>query len=115
MATANCQEKDTTDVLDYDKDVPGWLKDKIINMSLDERYYTGAKVYRYDMGGEYLYHIYRPFDSCVYCELYDEDGTRLKPDEVKYFSKNKGEALLIWENRPPVPFDSLKWKQHDGP
>ena len=114
MATANCQEKDTSDVFNYDKDVPGWLKEKIINMSIDEKHYAGAKVYRYNMGGEYVYHIYLPFNSCIYCDLFHEDGSALSVDEVTDFKDKNREPLLIWENRPAIPFDSLKQKQHDS-
>lgn len=114
MATANCQEKDTSDVFNYDKDVPGWVKEKIIQMSLNEKQYGMAKVYRYEINDRYIFHIYNPLNSCIYCELYDEYGKRLNPDEAKYFNEHKGEPLLIWENRPPIPFDSLKRTKHDS-
>jgi len=76
-------------------------------MSIDEEHYGMAKVYRYEMKGKHIFHIYRPLSSCVYCELYYEDGSRLNQEELKYFAENKNDPLIIWENRPPVPIDSL--------
>jgi len=104
------QVDDSVEVFDYTKDVPGWLKEKIKTMSIDEKHYAGTKVFRYQIGGEYVYWINNPWSSCMYCELFYPDGTALSSESIKEFVKQKDEPLLIWQNYPAVPFDSLNRK-----
>ncbi len=89
-------------------EIPGWLKEKIKEMTLDENHYAGTKVFRYETGGDFIYWINNPWSSCIYCELYYSTGVRLTEKEIKEFMKEKDEPLLIWQNYPAVPFDSLK-------
>ncbi len=105
-----CQVGDSAEVFDYTKDVPGWLKEKILTMSLDEKHYAGAKVFRYSFEGDYVYWINNPWSSCIYCELYYADSTRLTGESLREFEKEKDEPLLIWQNYPAVSFDSLNIK-----
>ena len=105
LLSIECPGQDSSD---YMSDIPGWLQQRIKEMSIDEKHYAGTKVFKYEVDGNDVFWINNPWSSCVYCELYYADGNKLDMDEIKRFSEDKGEAVLIWENYPPVHFDSLK-------
>jgi len=106
--TVRCQVQDSTASQEQENDIPVWLKEKIKEMSLDEKRYTGTKVFKYEIDSVDVYSINNPWSSCMYCDLYYTDGSRLNQEEIKTFIKEKDEPVLIWENYPAVPFDSLK-------
>ena len=103
---ARSQSEDSAGVIDA-KEIPDWLKQKIIEMSIDE-HYAHTKVFRYEKEGNFVFWINNPWSSCLYCELYNYDGTRLSDESLREFLKTKDEPVLIWENYPAVPYDSLK-------
>ncbi len=105
---SKCQGGDSTSVSGYKNEIPIWLKEKIKVMSLDEKHYAGAKVFAYEIDSDFVFWINNPWSSCMYCELYNPDGTRLSDESIGEFMKEKKESVLIWENYPAVPFDSLK-------
>ena len=105
LLSVECPAQDSSD---YISDIPGWLQQRIKEMSVDEKHYAGTKVFKYEVDGGNIFWINNPWGSCVYCELFYADGNKLSEDEIKRFSEEKGEAVLIWENYPPVHFDSLK-------
>ncbi len=99
--TLSCQNVSTVESLNYEKDTPVWLKAKIDTMSTG-KYYMLAKVYRCEMNGEYIYYISNPISSCVYCEVYYQNGEKLNFEDEKVlydFEHNKKNELLIWERK----------------
>ncbi len=104
----NCQTEDSTAKPVNADEVPEWLMEKIKILSLDEKRYGMSSIFRYDSDSTVIYWINNPLSSCIYCELYHADGSRLNEGETKEFIDQKGEPILIWQNHPAVPFDSLK-------
>lgn len=103
----NCFAQDSTAAPDCGNNIPGWLQERIKEMTLDERHYAGTRVFAYEIDSTCVYRIQNPFSS-IYYDLYYSDGKRLNTEAVKKFIKEKDEPLLIWENHPAVRFDSLK-------
>jgi hypothetical protein len=78
--------------------IPDWLELKIDTMSNDI-YYGGAVVYRYTWHNEYVYYIDIPANSCAYCEVYRQNGTKIpfRTDaQLKDFLDNKTDQVIIW-------------------
>jgi hypothetical protein len=94
-----CKKENVTETFDYQRDTPGWLKEKINLMSGDQQYH-GTIVYRYEWKNQYIYYIFIPVSSCAYCELYYQDGSKVKfTNEISSqdFLDNKWNELIIWE------------------
>jgi hypothetical protein len=94
----SCNNSDITEPYNYERDTPVWLKEKIDSLSVNQLYY-GAKVYRYTWNRNYIYHITVPIWSCIYCELYDYYGNKIKftDNEFSDFFNNKTDEILVWE------------------
>ena len=95
----SCQKNNTVEPYNYKNDTPTWLKEKIDSMTTNPKYYWGTKVYRYEWDGKYVYHISIAISSCMYCELYEQDGKKLQLDNVTFpdFLQNKKNEVLVWE------------------
>jgi hypothetical protein len=97
----NCQiNNDISDPYDYEKDTPTWLKSKIDTISNSTNFYFGTKVYRYTYERSYIYYIMVPLSSCVYCELYNQNGDKIhfrNDDEFEDFINKRRNEVLIWE------------------
>jgi hypothetical protein len=87
---------DTIGPFDCVTDTPAWLRvklDSIPSLPL-------TRVYRYEWRGEYVFHVQDPISSCLYCELYDRNGTKIQllDDETfEDFLVNKKNQTLICE------------------
>jgi hypothetical protein len=95
-----CQEKDTTKSFNYERDTPAWLKARIDSISIDAKHYALAKVTRYEWKDKYVYHIYNGLSSCMYCELFYEDGNGVRFESEKEFQeflKDRKDSLIVWE------------------
>ncbi len=103
-----CQSVDSSSTAIKESELPGWLTDKIKEMSIDEIHFGVARIFMYEIDSMNVYWIDNPLSSCRYCEIYHSDGRSLNPDELKVFMNEKGEPVLIWENHPAVRFDSLR-------
>ncbi len=93
------QESNPAEPVNYDKDIPVWLKQIIVVMTEDQDYY-GTKVYRYEWNGKFIYHIMIPISSCAYCEVYDQEGNKItfeNDSAFEEFIKNRINETLIWE------------------
>jgi hypothetical protein len=96
LLTICCNESNS---VSYDNDTPAWLRQKIDDMSVNINYY-GARIYRYEWTGKYIYHIMIPISSCAYCEVYDQFGNKVifKDDYMfQDFITNKKNEIIIWE------------------
>ena len=101
LAFLSCQNVNTADSFNYERDTPAWLKAKIDTMTTG-KLYVRTKVFRYEMNDEYIYYISIPLSSCVYCEVYYQSGKKLnfKDEKVLYdFEHKKKNEILIWERK----------------
>ena len=83
----------------YERDTPAWLKVKIDSMSTNQLYHT-SKVYRNTWHNSYTYYIFNPWSSCVYCELYYDNGDKIifTDDEmIQDYMNNRKDEIIIWE------------------
>jgi hypothetical protein len=62
-------------------------------------YYGGTKVYRYKCSGSYIYYFEIPLSSCIYCEIYVQDGHKLSVtnDMLQDCLNDKKNEVLVWE------------------
>ncbi|WP_185957246.1 hypothetical protein [Gracilimonas mengyeensis] len=96
-----CQGNKGTNDFDFEKDTPQWLKAEIDSISLNS-YYQVIKVYRYTWKGDFVYHFEIPISSCVFCDLYDQNGSKLTFNDDKLFEdflENKHDKVLIWQRK----------------
>ena len=83
----------------YERDTPAWLKAKIDSMSNDN-FYVSSKAYRHTWNYNYVYYIRVGLSSCMYCEVYDENGGKIKFSDTNMaedYVKNRKNEVLIWE------------------
>ena len=96
-----CHKDNAVEPFNYDKDVPVWLKAKISLMSSDTaNFYYGTKVYRYSWNQVIIYYFSIPLSSCMYCELYDQNGNKVQivnDAMLQDFLKNRKDEILIWQ------------------
>ena len=77
-------------VNEYDE-LPAWLIPEAQKMAEDFKNFEGDPTLLYSINratgihGETVYHIYRAIDSCIYCNLYDENGNHV--DFIDVFGK----------------------------
>ena len=94
-----CQKDNAVNTYNYKKDAPVWLKEKIDSISTI-KYYTGTKVYRYELDNKFIYYFRIPLSSCEYCEVYYQDGSKMNftNNDVRLdFQNNKKNEVLVWE------------------
>jgi len=86
------------DSLDYEQNIPQWLKDKIEIIEADPAM-VGSIVYRYNWTDDLVFHINIPVSSCAYCELYTRDGERINYLEIDLpdFIQNRTDEVIIWK------------------
>ena len=86
----------------YDSEPPAWLKEKIDSISSSTRhYYDWTKVYRYNFNESFIYHFSIPASSCIYCELYNQEGDRItafNDSTLQSILNKKTGEVLIWVN-----------------
>ena len=95
----NCQNKNSIESFDSEKDTPAWLKVKIDSMSTNN-FYVGSKVYRHTWHNNYIYYIHIGLSSCMYCEVYYENGSKVKFTNdymLQDYLNNRKNEVLIWE------------------
>ena len=99
----SCHKDSGVGPFEYERDTPVWLKEKISDISSDTaQFYTKTKVYRYRWNESFIYHISIPLSSCVYCELYDENGNKVQITSdlmLQNFLNNRADEVLIWERK----------------
>jgi hypothetical protein len=88
-------------VFNYENDTPVWLKTKIDSVTTtNPKYYFGTKVYRYEWNEQYIYHFSIPASSCVYCEVYEQNGKKIQftnKEVISDFEQNKRNKVLVWD------------------
>ena len=84
-ACSNDDENST--VNDYDE-LPAWLISQAKNLEESFKNYSGDPSLLYSISrttgihGETVYRIYRIYDSCLFCNLYDENGKHVDYTDV---------------------------------
>lgn len=79
---------------------PEWLNNLIAEIHDDSLKLEGHIVYRYEWRNNLVYHIYYTLASCMYCETYYEDGSKIdwSKEDSSDFEKNKKNEIVIWRN-----------------
>jgi hypothetical protein len=98
-----CSTAGGSKISNLEKDTPVWLEEKINTISnFTGHYYDWTRVYRYEWNNSFIYLFSVPASSCMYCELYDQDGNKVTAfnDSLlqDILQTRKGE-VLIWENK----------------
>jgi hypothetical protein len=77
--------------------IPDWLKIKIAEME-DNKYYAGASVVRHEWKSTYYYHINIPLSSCLYCDVYNQNGDRVdwEVESREDYINNRKNQTVIW-------------------
>jgi hypothetical protein len=91
-------KKEKEDVL-----IPQWL-DELIQARKNDPFYMGAAVYRYHWNSAAIYEFEIPLSSCLYCEVYFEDGENINWEEnnLEDYIENRSDKIRIWYN-PYLP------------
>lgn len=99
----SCSSGISSDSFNYDSEAPSWLKEKIDSISNSTgHYYDWTKVYRYDFNESFIYHFSIPSSSCIYCELYNQEGdkiTAFNDSTLQSILNKKTGEVLIWVNK----------------
>ena len=98
----SCQKESGQEPFNYANDTPSWLKDRIAIMSNDTtRLYAQTKVYRYNWHSAFVYYISIPLSSCMYCDVYDQEGNRIQftgDAMLQDFLNTRSNEVLIWQS-----------------
>jgi hypothetical protein len=103
LVLLRCSMDRGSETFKLEKDTPVWLEEKINTISnFTGHYYDWTRVYRYEWNNSFIYLFSVPASSCMYCELYDQDGNKVTAfnDSLlqDILQTRKGE-VLIWENK----------------
>jgi hypothetical protein len=90
LALFSCHKKEEITV---SKEFPGWLRIKIAGLIPDEPLCKISEVTTIQYKGKIYYHVYCGLWSCMYCQLFDEQGNRpdWKDEDWQDFFANKKE------------------------
>jgi len=90
----SCKDKDEITPPDQ---FPLWLKFKITELTSESNLCAITDVTIIDYKGKLYYNIYCGLWSCIYCELYDENGNRpnWETDQLNDFFANKKEIKTL--------------------
>jgi len=88
LSLGACSNDDeNSKVNDYDE-LPVWLISQAKNMAESFKNYDGDPSLLYSIScttgihGETVYRVYRAYDSCLFCNLYDENGNHVDYTDV---------------------------------
>ena len=95
----NCQNQNSVEPFNYERDTPSWLKTKIDSMATNN-FYVGSKVFRHTWHYNLVYYIRVGLSSCMYCEVYYENGSKItftNDSMLQDYLNNRKNEILIWE------------------
>ncbi len=99
-----CTHEHATEPYDFVRDTPSWLQEKIAVMSGNSaKYYAFTTVYRYTWHSHYVYYISIPVSSCMYCELYDQHGNKIRLADntiLQDFLSTRTDEVIVWHLGP---------------
>ena len=73
LSVFSCHKKEETII---SKELPVWLKLKITELIPDQQMCEITDVTFIEYNGKRYYHVYCAIWSCMYCQLFDEQGNR---------------------------------------
>jgi len=79
--------------------LPEWLAKLFENGQFSSFGATQGKVFRGEWNGKIVYHIFNPMSSCVYCEMFYEDGNAIvfdSEDIIRSFRKTSKNWTFIY-------------------
>lgn len=79
--------------------LPEWLAKLFENGQFSSFGITRGKVFRGEWNGKIVYHIYNPMSSCVYCEMFYEDGNAIvfdSEDIIRSFHETSKNWTFIY-------------------
>ena len=90
----SCNKKEETPV---SKDFPEWLQLKITELVPEQNLCAITDVTIIEYNGKRYYHVYCGIWSCMYCQLFDEQGNRPVWDSTGWedFFANKKEIQTV--------------------
>ncbi len=79
--------------------IPDWLKPRLEELETSG-VCLGCTVQRSTYNNEYFYDVYCSYWSCLYCEVYSNDGTVVEWSEsfpLSDWLENRTRLLILWE------------------
>jgi len=94
FAVIACDKKDE---ITQPEQFPEWLKSKITELTAEHNICTITDVTIIEYKGKKYYNIYCGYWSCVYCQLFDENGTHptWNTEEMNNFFANKKDLTTL--------------------
>lgn len=89
LGVLSCDKKE---IIDGPEDFPAWLQTKITELITPNNLCNITDVTIIEYNGKKYYHIYAGLWSCMYCQLFDEQGNRPNWDTNvwnDFFAKKK--------------------------
>jgi len=97
-----CGTGSSSETYNFNEDMPEWLEGKIDSISSASGHYNDLiKVYRYNWKSSFIYYFSNPLSSCMYCEIYDQDGKKMTASNDSLLQntlKTRDGEILIWKN-----------------
>ena len=111
FATASCSKNDNDEAWEKAKtslmakeDLPDWLAEMVTDLEKNAPPMSVYKVYRCKWNSKTVYYIYWNFSSCVMCETYFADGTRIEWNgtvDTEDFQANSSDWKCIYVIEAP--------------
>lgn len=92
LSFISCQKEE------LNEEIPEWLQPRIEELENSD-YCFDCKVTRYMYNEIYYFHVYCGLWSCMYCELYDEQGNLVQSAQsfdFEDFLAKKTDELIVW-------------------
>jgi hypothetical protein len=87
---------------------PEWLNKLIAEIMEEDRdnVLGGHILYRYEWKEDFVYHFYDFLASCIHCNDYYEDGSKIdwSKENISDFDKNKKNEIIIWKDTEKLPW-----------
>ena len=89
----SCQKEDTPIL-----DIPDWFLPQIGKLEKSGEC-AGCTITQITFNSNIYYHLYCSYSSCMYCNLFDENGKLVEwdTDEFNNFLANKYNEKIIWK------------------
>ena len=93
LILVSCQKEETPS-----PNVPDWFIPQIEQLEKSGECY-GCTITKITYNGKSYYHLYCSYWSCMYCNLYDNNGKLAEWDQEGFnnFVDNKKDEIVIWK------------------
>lgn len=96
-----CKKDNSVEPFNYERDTPQWLKEKIETFKKDPMS-RDKVVYRYEWNGKFIYDIYSAASSCMFCEVYEQNGNKVQfttEAMLQDYIKNRKNEIIVWSGK----------------